>query len=323
MKGFSTTISAVLAALTLASGAQATVVAKEGVSGFQTPDDSYLHCIVAQTTGDITELYWGNGWSAPSSALLGHSGFTNIVATTGYYTSFDGYRHATFATALGQVWSYDYSPSVGISFGIDTTFAPATYGHIVSMSSYVTSDHYEHIVVATDQRKVWQFRFNNSIPGSASIEAIGVAYPDPIVSVSTVPDGSGGAWLYVSTSSASRGGNFVDVGSSTSTANTPTTIPDSTTYTGGNVIGVKITDTLWDTSWASQLDWGYGILAFGPERLAGGSWHAFTYGPSVTAYGAFKDPTSGVHGLTAMSNGDIWDMFRSGGSTTWIKLGIF
>jgi hypothetical protein len=116
------------------------------VAAFYTPDDGYMHAIVAQTDGSIREVYFLEG-SFVSSAVI--ASFPGVMAVTAYYTPVDGYRHAIVALANGQIWEVYYQPKFGISQDLLTTLDPTDFGTPYAIAGWVTPDTTQNLVIGS------------------------------------------------------------------------------------------------------------------------------------------------------------------------------
>jgi hypothetical protein len=127
--------------------ASATLIpSPRAVSAFYTPDDGYMHAIVAQTDGSVREVYFKD-FGLTASALL--TTLPNMVGVSGYYTPADRYRHVIVALANGQIWHVSYNPGVGISQSLLTTVDLSVEHSIVSVAAWANPDNSQNFVVAT------------------------------------------------------------------------------------------------------------------------------------------------------------------------------
>jgi hypothetical protein len=189
------------AASSWSSDASAAILQRpRAVSAFYTPDDGYMHAIVAQTDGSIREVYFLEGSFVSSSVIATFSG---VMGVTAYYTPVDGYRHAIVALANGQIWEVYYQPKFGISQDLLTTLDPNVFGTPYSVAGWVTPDATQNIVVGTSgvsRGALYHFTF---YPQSIRLEGaqLGTTFPSDITAWSSTD--SSGTTNYLS----ANGGN--------------------------------------------------------------------------------------------------------------------
>jgi hypothetical protein len=316
--------------------AQATLISGTGaVDAFYTPDDGFGHAIIAQTNSGqpgatISEI-WFDGTNYHPTPLINWNA-TTVEAVTGYYSSNDGHRHAVFATSQGQIWDYEYSPSFGHQLNILTTFAPSTYGTIVAMSSFFDPNYgdtgSDHIVVATNTGKVLEYvnlpgngySYTQTIANFAAGDIVDVAayynafYEHVVVGTRNYPydfyqatNNEGSGWSGFSALTAENAHSEIGFGAFAPNNNWGGTDKNDVMFCSST----QLLDYAWVSSYSS-VNWEY----------------TFTYGPTVRSVGAYYDPrgTYGTkHTITAMSNGDLWDMYQTSpnGNYSWHYWGTY
>ncbi len=140
-------LAGVAASLWSPDAAAAILQRPRAVSAFYTPDDGYMHAIVAQTDGSIREVYFLEGAFVSSSVIASFSG---VVGVTAYYTPVDGFRHAVVALANGQIWEVYYQPKYGITSGISSRRStPRSSAPSSPVAGWVTPDTTQNLAVAT------------------------------------------------------------------------------------------------------------------------------------------------------------------------------
>jgi hypothetical protein len=282
------------------------------VSAFYSNDDGFLHAIVAQTSGDVQEVYYVNG-SVHSDVLAQFA--SPVTAVGSFYSVSDALRHVIVGLQNGQVWEVYFNPQVGIT----RTLLRTEYFPIISVTAwsdafgaewYSTLDSGGGAVMSTI------FQLQNHAP--VFFQTYGYATtPTPL------GDAAGVGMPYSEGPGASPADIFISLGMQDVRFSTAIVSwrpgPSQVTF-GGELYPLAdlpisfaaVPNFVGDTPFADvlALDASNHLLELGADRSLGPSvaW-TFLYGPNAISLGATIDPVNNVkHVPVMMSNGDLWDM---------------
>jgi hypothetical protein len=298
------------------------------VAAFYTPDDGYDHAIIAQSNGNVREVFFADNSFSSGSVLTSFSG---IVGLGAYYTPADHNRHVIVGLSNGQVWEVYYNPSFGVRQ--DQLFTiPAGTGTISAVAGFVSSSGQQNAVVATTEGMIFDYQW----PSWQLHTVVGLASTDDINGMTAFATSDGVDHIVFSrTDSPVLLEAYWYQGGVPSEFSTPLRTLEadlggdfgtSIVSLGGfaNPSGYSGADDILFTNTSNQLrDYAYTGSGNDVTGHTTTDW-PFTYGPSIVASGAFTAGSS-RHSVVAMSNGDLWDMYQPapGSGWTYYKLGDF
>jgi hypothetical protein len=307
--------------------AAAPIAGPHSVSAFYSDDDHYLHAIVAQTSGDVREVFYVPGSFHSSGGVIAHFD-SPIAAVASYYTSGDRLRHVIVALQNWQVWEVYFNPQVGISQAYIATMhgAPITVSAWADTptSGYFGATYQPSIAIPPgdvfDETDVYRlsnhvasFTFGQGVTATTTAPH---ATPDVAGTfLSSIP--SQDALVYAALSSGGPDWTAQVESWLPSTPANPhyavSVYPDSILPIS---MGVIASNTGTWPSWKPFYD----VVALDDanhllEVVAGAAstpsigW-TFSYGPKAISLGVTYDPTHGAkHAPVMMANGDLWDMY--------------
>ncbi len=132
-----------------------------GVGGFFSSDDNFRHALVADSNGNLTELFWNRQMAQGQTVLTNFDPLaSSVVGVAGFFSTDDNYRHACVGIDDGNVWEVFYNPQQGLGRTVLANFNP-TVSHITGVGGFFSNDdNFRHCIVATDDGNVTEIFFN-------------------------------------------------------------------------------------------------------------------------------------------------------------------
>lgn len=284
------------------------------VSAFYSNDDGFLHAIVAQTSGDVQEVYYANG-SVHSDVLAQFA--SPVTAVGSFYSVSDALRHVIVGLQNGQVWEVYFNPKVGIT----RTLLRTEWFPIVSVTAWSDAfgaEWYSTLDYGGGAAMSTIFQIENHAPvffDTSGYEPL----PTPLI------DAAGVGMPYSEGPLATPADIFISLGMQNESFFTDLVSwrPGQTQLMNGvggasypvadlPISFAAVPNFVGDTPFADvlALDASNHLLELGADRSLGPSvaW-TFVYGPEAISLGATIDTVNNVkHVPVMMSNGDLWDM---------------
>jgi hypothetical protein len=334
-------LSIAVALAALASTAHAAVIGGKGIAGYFSADDNFNHAVIARPGGELWEAWWQNQGGVGAMRLTTAWWDPNITQVAGF--SDWNVRHDVFVTSNKYIWDYSYVPGQWSSLdAIATVRSGFTIGALDAYHS--TWDGHDHYVIAMNQPGssfVEEFDVNPSVGNSGQwMNVMPVDYfttPPTTVSAASFGDSNRNQSCYYADGKTTTRSTSAFVWclerqpcpldqTRVCTQLHDWTVDDHTSYPSPSPLHdmVFTSDLDFTLTWATTVDWGLSIWR--NWAFNGATIYHFIYGPTVREYDAFYVPISNtIHGLTLMSNGDLWDMRvqYNGGPVTWSLVGNY
>lgn len=327
----------------VAPPARAGFASGKAVAGYISPDDHFSHAVIAKDNGELWEAKWlSQGGAVQMTRLTTVWWDPTITQVAGFYSADPATRHDVVLTSKRDIWDYAYAPGGATSFDHIASL-PSGYAARAFDAYYSEWDGYDHYVVvaqgAAVDTRIFEYRVNPRIGGSGYWIDVGpygqgLAYATDALTVATylVPN-VGEQVCYVTGNRVI--GQFYDWcnlwvpgGFGWYVASTQSAIVKDNTQ---HLLSPLTSDAVMkyglsgDVMWVESYAWGRTRLATG----TGGSIYTFASlnAPTVRSYDTFYEPTfDTIHGVVAMSNGDLWDMrtpYTLGGAVQSTYLGRY
>lgn len=303
--------------------AHATIKSGPVVASFLTTDDDYAHAIIATTNDCITEVYWDHSHSWHSGGALADGCFSSpIVAVGGFYSSYDGYRHAIVGLGNGQIWEYYYG-SGGHGKSVLFTVSSGTIRGVAGWQGY---NYKYHAAVMTTAGCLTDFEYGPvvSSPGTyspgcwgSSVTGIHGTQFGGYDAVAISFDPSYGdveiAWWADSSHISSYSLSYLSKYSGTGSIAHESGIGMSTCYYGSTIYNLVTVNPSWEVD---HLD-GESTFSTGSyyDNIMYSSWG---YAPTAISGFSFSGAGFATNNAVVISNSTVWDVQQgcTGGTAT-------